>query len=137
MNHRLSYIARTKLKALAYVLGIALGTAASIGLAGLPWIPVVGAAVFAAAVSVGKVASRLSKPTCLACGHDLSDQPIGVHGSACPECGSFNMPRGAAFRAARALRFLDPGEDMGERAERGEGSDSDDGADGPSGSAQV
>ncbi len=82
------WISRTKLKLLAWLVGIALATTATIVLAGLPMLPVLGVAVAAAAVSVGKATMRMSRPRCLACGKDLSGQPHGAHGIACPGCGS-------------------------------------------------
>jgi hypothetical protein len=88
MKNRLAWIQKTKLKVLAWLLGITLATVATISVAGLPWIPVVGMAVAAAAVSVGKTTARLMRPTCLTCGHDLSKRPIGAHGAICDQCGA-------------------------------------------------
>ncbi len=93
MNNRLAYIARTKLKVIAGLLGIALAAIATISFAGLPLLPTIGIAFAAAAVSIRKMSARLDHPTCLACGHDLRDEPIGGHGIACPECGAITMPR--------------------------------------------
>ncbi|MGE3108329.1 MAG: hypothetical protein AB7G11_16390 [Phycisphaerales bacterium] len=92
MNNRLAYIARTKLKVVAGLLGIVLAVVATVSFAGLPLLPTLGVAVAAAAVSIRKMADRLAHPTCLACGHDLRREPAGTHGIACPECGAVNMP---------------------------------------------
>ena len=35
---------------------------------------------------------RLIHPTCFSCGLDLSGQPIGAQGIACPKCGSIRSP---------------------------------------------
>jgi len=91
-----TYIAKTKLKALAWMLGITLATVGTIFSLGLNALPVIGVAMVAAAMSIGKVASRFDRPTCLSCGHDLAKEPVGVHGIGCPECGSVNMPRDGA-----------------------------------------
>ena len=92
MSTRMAWIIRTKLKVLAYLAGIVLGTIGTVSLAGVPWLPAVGVAVAAAAVSVSKATLRLSKPTCLSCGKDLSGEPIGAHGVACGQCGSVHQP---------------------------------------------
>jgi hypothetical protein len=92
-RQRLAWIYRTKLKVLAWVLGITLAAIGSISLAGIPWLPAVGVAFAAAAMSVGKATGRLNRLTCLSCGRDLSDHPIGVHGIACTDCGAVNQPR--------------------------------------------
>lgn len=92
MPNRVAWIFRMKLKVLAYLAGIVLATVGTVSLAGVPWLPAVGVAVCAAAVSVGKATGRLGKPTCLSCGSDLSGQPIGAHGMACGECGSVHQP---------------------------------------------
>lgn len=86
------WIHTVKLRALAYVGAIALAAAATITLVGVPWVPVVGMAAVAACVSLSKLTTRMLKPTCLSCGHDLSGEPIGVQGIACPGCGSVNSP---------------------------------------------
>jgi len=91
MNTRLAYIARTKLKVLAWLLGITLATIGSVSLAGLPLLPMLGVAVAAVAVSISKATGRLGKPTCYHCGTDLSDEPVGTHGVVCTHCGSIHM----------------------------------------------
>lgn len=87
-----AWIGSMKLRALVWIVAIALATTATIVLAGVPAWPAVGVAVAAACVSVGKITSKLLKPTCLECGCDLSSQPIGLQGIACPTCGSVNTP---------------------------------------------
>jgi len=88
-----AWISRLRLRALVWILGIALATTAMVLLTSVSWVPVVGVAVAAAAMSINKVASRLSKPTCWSCGHDLSAQPVNNWGAACPTCGALNQPR--------------------------------------------
>ena len=36
--------------------------------------------------------TRLLQPTCMSCGRNLSGEPIGVQGIACPDCGAVQMP---------------------------------------------
>jgi hypothetical protein len=87
-----TWIRGIKFRALAWLVAIVLATIATVVLAGVPAWPAIGVAVAAACVSMGKLTTRLLKPTCLECGHDLSGQPIGMQGIACPECGSVNSP---------------------------------------------
>ena len=87
-----AWITGVKYRALAWVLAIILATVATITFVGAPWAPVVGFAVAAAWVSVSKLTTRLLHPTCMACGRNLSGEPIGEHGIACPGCGSVQSP---------------------------------------------
>lgn len=88
----IEWIRRARYRALVFMVAIVLAAAATIMFTGLPWLPVVGAAVVTAAVSVSKMTTRLIQPTCLCCGRNLAGEPIGVQGIACPECGSVQMP---------------------------------------------
>ncbi len=88
----IEWIRRARYRALAFLVAITLAATAAIVLTGLPWLPVVGAAVVTATVTVSKMTTRLIHPTCLSCGRDLSGEPIGVHGIACPTCGGVQMP---------------------------------------------
>lgn len=92
MRQKLDWISGLKIKTAFWLVAISLCTFVSIALAGLPWIPVISVAVAAAAVSVSKLTHRLGHTTCYSCGHDLSDQPVGTHGIACPSCGSVRSP---------------------------------------------
>lgn len=69
----------------------------------LPWIATTGVAVAGVALVAGMVhkwTHRLhERPACLACGHDLGNEPAGVHGIACPECGAIHS--GSIRRLAR------------------------------------
>ena len=87
-----AWIRCIKYRALAWLVAIVLATIATVVLAGVPAWQAVGFAVAAACVSVGKLTTRLLKPTCLDCGHDLTGQPVGGAGVICPECGSVNSP---------------------------------------------
>lgn len=92
MRNKLEWISGLKLKTALWLVAITCATFVSITLAGLPAIPMISFAVAAAAVSVSKLTLKLGHPTCYSCGHDLSDQPIGSHGIACPSCGSVRTP---------------------------------------------
>lgn len=85
-----AWIVRARYKAFAYTAAIAVAAVATITFIGAPWLPVVGVAVAALAVSVSNVTKNLAKPTCLSCGKDLVHEPIGVHGVICPGCGAVN-----------------------------------------------
>lgn len=89
----LAWFSKLRLRVLAWLLAVALAAVAvTTFVGGVGWVPVVGIAVTAAAVSLSKLTTRLAKPTCYGCGGDLSGRPIGVHGVACPSCGAVNQP---------------------------------------------
>ncbi len=97
---RVRWVDRFRLRALAWVVGIALCALATISLTTLPAWPVVGVAIAFAAVAVNTVASRLDVPSCLACGHRIESEPAGEHGVVCPSCGSVNDRPGLTRRLA-------------------------------------
>lgn len=88
-----AFLSRVRFRAVLWMVGIGLCTWAAILLAGLAWVPVVGVAVAAAAATINKVAHRLDKPVCHACGHDMTHEPLGPAGAVCPTCGSLHQPR--------------------------------------------
>jgi len=79
------------LRVLAILLGGILAAIALINFMAWPVIPVVGAAFITVAAVVHTVTNRLGSPVCWACGTDLKDQPTGVYGAICPDCGSVNQ----------------------------------------------
>lgn len=87
-----AWISRLRVKALAWILGIALAAIAMVSFVGGAWVPVVGVALAAAAVSVHRIAAGLDRPRCMNCGHDMSDKVVGMHGVPCPKCGSLHHP---------------------------------------------
>jgi hypothetical protein len=87
------WLGRLRLRAFTWVLGIGIATAAVILFTPISWVPAVGVAVAAAVVTMSKIADRLDKPTCYACGHDLQNQPDGEHGIRCPSCGGLHQGR--------------------------------------------
>ncbi len=80
-------------KVIMCVLGILAAGVGMIALIGGAWIPVIGGAIAAAAVTVYRVTHRLDKPRCMGCGQDMTGIPVGQHGAVCPKCGSIHMPR--------------------------------------------
>ncbi len=86
------WISAIRWRALAWVVGITFATVATVVMTGA-WIPVVGAAVVAAAVSINRVASKLTSTVCYGCGRDLADQPKNAIGLLCPACGAIHQPR--------------------------------------------
>lgn len=87
-----AWITKARYKAFAYVAAIAIAAVATVAFVGISWVPVAGIAVCAAVMSVAKVTRNLVGPTCLSCGHDLKNEPVGVQGVACPDCGAVNSP---------------------------------------------
>ncbi len=96
-----AWISRLRLKAFLWVLMIAAAAWATVALTSIAWVPVVGVAAVAAAVSINKIASRLTSPVCMSCGEDLSARPVGAHGIACPACGAIHMPRPGTLAAGQ------------------------------------
>lgn len=90
----LTWIHTTRLKVLACVVGLALAGLGIVSLTAIPAWPIVGAVVAAAAVVINSAAHRLSGPTCLGCGGDLSRLPDGEHGVVCPGCGILSFKPG-------------------------------------------
>lgn len=99
---RVTWFHQTRLKVLAYVLGITLAGLGLLSLTTIPAWPVVGVIVAAAAMVINTAASRLSDPTCLGCGRDLAGQPTAEHGIACPDCGSISFKPGSLASAQAA-----------------------------------
>lgn len=95
-----AWISRLRLKAFLWVLVIACVAWATLVLTSVAWVPVVGVAAVAAAMSINKIAARLTSPVCMHCGEDLAGRPVGAHGIACPSCGSVHMPRPGTLDAA-------------------------------------
>ncbi len=89
----MTWLHRIRLKLLAFLAALVLAGVAVTSMTTVPVWGVVGVAVAAVAVFVNTVGSRLSAPTCLGCGHDLSGEHAGAHGVVCPGCGSVNQPR--------------------------------------------
>lgn len=85
---------RLRLKAFAFVLGIVLAAIGMLSLFTVPAWPVVGVAVAFVAFGLNQMTARLSVPTCLGCGANISGQPVGDYGVVCKDCGAVNqMPR--------------------------------------------
>jgi len=87
-----TWLSKLRLRLLVFVIGVPLAAFAAMSLSP-SWlaIPVVGVAVYAVALGLQKASSRLAQPTCWTCGADLSSEPEGDHGRACPSCGALHQ----------------------------------------------
>ncbi len=88
----MNWMSRIRLRALTYLVAIALFALGVISLTTLPAWPVLGVAVACAVVAVNRLASRLDSPVCLGCGSPIHKRPVGEHGVACADCGAVNQP---------------------------------------------
>jgi hypothetical protein len=86
-----AWLSRLRLRALLLAVFFAAAGWALIALTTLAWLPVVGVALAATAVSVNKVAGSLGRQTCIHCGHSLADVPATANGLPCPACGGLTM----------------------------------------------
>ena len=92
---RVRWVDRFRLRALGWVVGIALCALATISLTTVPAWPVVGVAIAVAVVALNTVTARLNVPSCLVCGESVAEEPAGEHGVVCPSCGAVNDRPGA------------------------------------------
>jgi len=88
----MDWMLRIRLRALAYLVAIALFALGVISLTTVPAWPVLGVAFACAVVAVNRIAARLDVPVCLQCGTSLDDRAPGEHGIACAQCGAVNQP---------------------------------------------
>ncbi|MBX9735649.1 MAG: hypothetical protein K2X32_01875 [Phycisphaerales bacterium] len=92
LGRGLSLMSRLRISAVLYTLVIIGATWGVIILMSGAWIPVIGVACVAVAMSVNKATNILKRPVCLNCGGDLSNQPNTLYGVACPGCGTLTLP---------------------------------------------
>lgn len=93
LKHRgLTWMSRIRLRAIVFVIGIPLAALGAISI-GPGWLalPLVGVAVAAVTMSLSKIGHRVDERVCWTCGSDLSGEPAGEHGVACPTCGSLQQ----------------------------------------------
>lgn len=83
----MTWLYKLRLRVLAIALGLALAAVGLLSIWTLPAWPVFGVTFAVVAVAVNTLGARLSKPTCLNCGHDLSDAPASAYGVTCQSCG--------------------------------------------------
>lgn len=86
-----AWLSRLRLHAFVWTLLIGLAAWAVLAFTALAWLPIVGVALAATAVSVNKVASGLNRSTCIHCGADLSGHPPSQYGVPCPHCGGLHQ----------------------------------------------
>jgi hypothetical protein len=87
----MTWMHKVRRRVLWIAVGVGLTTLGVLSVTTIPAWPIVGVAVATLALVVNTVASRLSQPTCLGCGQNLTGQPRGEHGAICPSCGSINQ----------------------------------------------
>lgn len=87
----LTWLGRVRFRVAVIVIGVPLALFGALSLAPV-WlaVSVVGVAA-AVTMTWNRVTSRLGDHVCWTCGHDLKDEPQGVHGVACPQCGALNQ----------------------------------------------
>lgn len=114
----------SSLRLRAFVWTLLIGVAAWVVLAftAMAWLPIVGVALAATAVSVNKVASGLHRTTCIHCGADLSGHSPSQYGVPCPHCGGLHQliphetradPAEQALYAASFERMTSDAYDLG------------------------
>ncbi len=94
------WMARLRLRVLAFVLGLGLTAIGLISLTALPALPIIGVAFAAAAVGVNSMTARLKQPVCHGCGKGIGDVPPGAYGTVCPDCGFMTQVGGPPKLAA-------------------------------------
>jgi hypothetical protein len=87
-----TFLGRIRARAVVWTFGILAAAMATAAIIGGGWVPAVGTAIAAAAVAVSRVASKLDKPRCMTCGHDLTGLAIKDRGMACPKCTALITP---------------------------------------------
>ncbi|MEM1330214.1 MAG: hypothetical protein AAGG07_06610 [Planctomycetota bacterium] len=90
IDARRGWLAKIRLRVFAVGVAAVLAAFAVVSWAAVPVWGAIGVAVAAVAVAVNTLGSRLSQPTCLACGESLKGQPAGPHGVICGKCGAIN-----------------------------------------------
>ena len=89
----MSWLHRIRLKLLAFLAGLVLAGVAITSVTTVPVWGVVGVAVVAVTFAVNTLGAKLTQPTCLGCGRDLTGEHAGEYGVACPDCGQINQRR--------------------------------------------
>lgn len=101
VSQRLRWLFKLRLRAFGVLVGVGLAAVAAVSWVSVPLWPVVGVAVTAVALAVNSIGSKLSQQRCMACGHDITEEPAGPHGKICPDCGSINTPFDGELRLAQ------------------------------------
>jgi hypothetical protein len=94
------WIQRIRLKALAWVVAIAIVAVGAISVFAIPALPALGVAVAVVAVALNQIGHRLAQPTCYGCGADISGKAPGTYGVVCTECGTINQTLPQVARTA-------------------------------------
>lgn len=104
----MTWLHRIRLRTFAIIVGLALASIALVSVWTVPAWPVFGVAIAAVAVTVNSLGSRLTKSTCLACGHDLSNAPSGTYGRTCGNCGAINTAEYARVAVLPSVGHEEP-----------------------------
>lgn len=97
------------MKALAWVIAIAIAAIGAISIFAIPALPALSVAVAVVAVALNQIGHRLAQPTCFGCGGDISGQAPGVYGVTCPECGTINQVAPGVLKKDTQKRPDEPG----------------------------
>lgn len=87
-EQRLAYLHKLRLRAFGVLLGLALAAIGILSMTTAPVWPIVVGAAAVAAITINKVASRLSRTVCIGCGQRIETEPVGQYGVVCPKCGT-------------------------------------------------
>jgi hypothetical protein len=91
----LRWIHKVWLRVIALLFAASLLVLGVVSVTAAPVWPIVGVAVATVAVMWTNITSRLDRPTCLHCGHDIENQPGSQYGIVCDKCGGLSEPVGA------------------------------------------
>lgn len=87
-EQRFAYLHKLRLRAFGVLLGLALAAIGILSMTTAPVWPIVVGAAAVAAITINKVASRLSRTVCIGCGQRIEHEPVGQYGVVCPKCGT-------------------------------------------------
>lgn len=87
-EQRFAYLHKLRLRAFGVLLGLALAAIGILSMTTAPVWPIVVGAAAVAAITINKVASRLSRTVCIGCGQRIETEPVGQYGVVCPKCGT-------------------------------------------------
>jgi hypothetical protein len=86
----LNWLDQMRRRALWAVVVVLLTAIGVIAWTTLPAWPVIGVALATTAFVLSTITKDLSQDRCLGCGSFIAQLPAGVHGRACPTCGTIN-----------------------------------------------
>ncbi len=90
VSSSLNWLQRMRRRALWVVVVVFVTAVGVIAWTTMPAWPVIGVALAATALVLNTITKDLSQDRCLGCGDSIAQEPVGVHGRACPKCGTVN-----------------------------------------------